>query len=75
MTDKPHIIHVLSIYFLSRIYAYVLHVFYMLLEHRHTLRRLTKHGTFTESTELRKIPISTEMSVVLLTKHGTFDIS
>ena len=36
------------------------------------VRRLTKHGTFTE---LRKIPISTEMSVVLLRKHETFDIS
>ena len=35
------------------------------------MRRLTKHGTFTEFTELRKNPISTEMSVVLLTKHGT----
>ena len=35
-------------------------------------RRLAKHGTFTE---LRKIPISTEMSVVLLTKNGTADIS
>ena len=38
-------------------------------------RRLTKHGTFTEFTELRKIPINTEMSVVLLTKHEYFDIS
>ena len=38
-------------------------------------RRLTKHGTFTEFTELRKIPITTEMSVVLLRKHGTFDLS
>ena len=35
-------------------------------------RRLSKYGTFTE---LRKIPISTEMSVVLLRKHGTYDIS
>ena len=30
---------------------------------------LTKHGNFI--TELRKIPISTETSVVLLTKQGT----
>ena len=33
--------------------------------------RLTKHGSFTQFTELRKILISTKMSVVLLTKHGT----
>ena len=35
--------------------------------------RLTKHRTFTEFKEVGKTPISTEMSVVLLTKHGTFD--
>ena len=37
--------------------------------------RLTKHGTFMEFTALRKILFSTEMSVVLLRKHGAFDIS
>ena len=44
------------------------------LRHYHVIQkgRLTKHGTFTE---LRKNPINTDMSVVLLTKHGTFDIS
>ena len=32
-------------------------------------RRLTNNGTFTEFTGLQKIPITTETSMVLLTKH------